>query len=240
MEHAALIEFHEVSKGYGKLLALDHLTWAVPAGTITALAGHNGAGKTTCLRLITGLLTPDSGKVNVLGLSPGRRTWEIRRRISYLPDEPFTNPHLTGTEHLAFHADVYGQSEAFKQALALAERYHLREALDRPVRTYSRGMLQRLGLIRALMVDVPILLLDEPFNALDPVALQLLCSDLQQRAAGGTCVLLTSHHLEMLRELASQIIVLKEGQLVYQGPPAAVDWTKAIALWFARDVDATL
>jgi ABC-type multidrug transport system ATPase subunit len=227
-----MIEFQHVTKRYGTFVALNNVSFTVAAGAVTALVGHNGSGKTTSLRLMVGLLVPDEGSVSVLGLTPRRQALQVRQRISYLPDAPFATPHLTGLEHLQFHADVYRQPEAVEYARELAERYRLGRVLDQPVRSYSRGMLQRLALIRALMIDVPVLLLDEPFNALDPLALALLVDDLKGRAAQGRCVLVSSHLLTMLRDLAEEVLVLRRGQLVYSGPLADVDWSQQVPLWF--------
>jgi ABC-2 type transport system ATP-binding protein len=227
-----MITFSNVSKRFGTLLALDGLTCSIPEGAISALVGQNGAGKTTCLRLISGLLAPDSGSITVLGLDPQHQGLQLRRQLSYLPDQPFANPHLTGMEHLAFHADAYGQREALKRALALARRYRLSEALARPTRTYSRGMLQRLCLIRTLMIEARAFVLDEPFNSLDPLAVQRLCDDLRAQAAAGQCVLLSSHTLPLLNDLADQLLVLKRGRLVYRGSPTAVNWQTALPAWF--------
>ncbi|GER83911.1 multidrug ABC transporter ATP-binding protein [Thermogemmatispora aurantia] len=227
-----MIEFQHITKRYGTFVALNDVSFTVTAGEVTALVGHNGSGKTTCLRLMVGLIAPDGGNVSLLGLTPQRQGLQVRRRVSYLSDAPFATPHLTGLEHLQFHADVYRQPQAIERARELAERYRLDHVLDQPIRSYSRGMLQRLALIRALMIDAAVLLLDEPFNALDPLALALLVEDLKRRAAQGRCVLVSSHLLNMLKDLAEKVLVLRRGQLVYSGPLASVDWSQQVPLWF--------
>ncbi len=232
-----MIHFHEVEKRFDTITALSHITCQIDSGEVTALVGANGAGKTTLLRLVVGLTRPDSGSVLVDDLSPIQRGVEVRRRISYMPDTPFLAPVLTGLEQLQFHADIYRQPQALERARLLAEAYHMTEALNRPTTVYSRGMQQKLALIRALMIDAPIFLLDEPFNALDPPAVLLLQSQLQERARQGGIVVVSSHLLSTLQEVAQRVLVLKGGSLLYVGSLAAIDWKAHLGDWFDLAAD---
>lgn len=232
-----MIHFQNVTKLYAGTPALNNVTFTVQAGIITALVGHNGAGKTTSLRLMVGLLTPEAGRVSVLGLDPHRQGLKVRQQVCYLSDTPFTSPHLTGEEHLQFQADVYRQPQALYRAKQLAERYRLSKALGRPVSTYSHGMVQRLALIRTLMIETPVLLLDEPFNALDPLGISLLAADLKGRATQGHSVLVSSHLLAMLQGFAQEVVVMKQGLVVYSGSIDGIDWSAHMDEWFSTELN---
>ncbi len=232
-----MIHFNEVEKHFDTITALSHITCQMGSGEVIALVGANGAGKTTLLRLVVGLTSPDRGTVLVDDLSPIHHGVEVRRRISYMPDIPFLAPVLTGLEQLQFHADIYRQPEALERAWLLADAYHMTDALNRPTAAYSRGMQQKLALIRALMINAPIFLLDEPFNALDPPAVVLLQSHLQERARQGRIVVVSSHLLSVLQDVAQRILVLKGGALLYADSLTAIDWKAHLSDWFDQTTD---
>lgn len=227
-----MISFRHVNKNYGSVTALRNVTFSIQPGAITALVGHNGAGKTTSLRMMVGLVSPDAGKIEINGLSPDRHGVRVRQQVIYAPDTPYVTQHLTGAEHLQFQADVYRQPTAMDRARQLAERYRIAGVLNHPVKTYSHGMVQKLALIRALMIDASVLLFDEPFNALDPRGIQTLTSDLKEQTQRGKTILVSSHLLAMLHNFAQDAIVLKHGQVVYCGSMNEVDWAAHMDDWF--------
>lgn len=205
-----------VSKHYGRIAAVRDVSLALNAGETVALVGHNGAGKTTLIKLMLGLIRPTGGNVQVLGADPAHGDASVRRRLGFLPESVSFHLALTGRETLAFYARlkrVEPQSmEALFDRVGLAPA-----AVDRPVRTYSKGMRQRLGLAQALLGEPRILLLDEPTSGLDPALRRHfydLVDDLRQ---GGATVLLSSHALTELEGRTDRVVILNNGVKIADG-----------------------
>ena len=212
------VEIRGVSKRYGKVTALRQLDLQLEPGEVLGLFGHNGAGKTTTMKLILGLLTPTEGQVQVLGGTPN--TPEIRRQLGYLPENVMFYPQLTGRETLHHFARIKGA--AGQQADDLLEQVGLAHAVDRRVKTYSKGMRQRLGLAQALLGNPQLLLLDEPTVGLDPIATQdlyILIDTLRQQ---GTSVVLCSHVLPGVEAHINRAAILAGGQLEATGTLASL------------------
>jgi Cu-processing system ATP-binding protein len=191
---------------------VQDLSYALEPGTVVALVGHNGAGKTTQIKMMLGLTRPDSGRIEVLGGDPRRP--ETRRHLGYLPESVQFHPGFTGRETLAFHARLKGLPEAQD---ALLDRVGLIEAAGRAVRGYSKGMRQRLGLAQALLGAPRLLLLDEPTSGLDPALRRELYGLVADLAAQGTTVLMSSHALTELDGHAERVIVLNRGRKIADG-----------------------
>lgn len=212
------VDIRGVSKRYGTMTALHQLDLQLEPGEVLGLFGHNGAGKTTTMKLILGLLTPTEGQVQVLG---GRAdTPEIRRQLGYLPENVMFYPQLTGRETLHHFARIKGAAR--QQADDLLEQVGLAHAADRRVKTYSKGMRQRLGLAQALLGDPQLLLLDEPTVGLDPIATQdlyLLIDTLRQQ---GTSVVLCSHVLPGVEAHINRAAILAAGRLEASGTLASL------------------
>ncbi len=212
------VDIRGVSKRYGAMTALHQLDLQLEPGEVLGLFGHNGAGKTTTMKLILGLLTPTEGQVRVLG---GRAdTPEIRRQLGYLPENVMFYPQLTGRETLHHFARIKGAAR--QQANDLLEQVGLAHAADRRVKTYSKGMRQRLGLAQALLGDPQLLLLDEPTVGLDPIATQdlyLLIDTLRQQ---GTSVVLCSHVLPGVEAHINRAAILAAGRLEASGTLASL------------------
>jgi ABC-type multidrug transport system ATPase subunit len=205
-----------VSKRYGRLPAVEKLTFTVEAGQICALLGPNGAGKTTTMRMLVGLTTPDSGAVRIAG-QPMHLGAVVLRRVGVLIDGPALVPHLTGSANLRLlwtAARNTWPPPALADALDLAG---LGPAIDRKVKGYSMGMKQRLMLAAALMRQPDVLVLDEPANGLDPAETRALRQHLSARAAAGATVLISSHQLAEVQLLASHLVVMNHGRLVTSG-----------------------
>jgi ABC-2 type transport system ATP-binding protein len=221
MPHAApLLRTQELTKKYGDFTAVDGLSLELRHGEIYGLLGPNGAGKTTTILMLLGLSEPTSGEARVLGLDPTRSALEVKRRVGYLPDAVGFYPGLTGRENLRYTARLNGlpRTDAEAKITSLLDEVGLAEAADRPVETYSRGMLQRLGIADALMKDPEILILDEPTTAIDPTGVtQLLALIRGFVAQRGIGVLLSSHLLEQVERLCDRIGIFSRGRLVAEG-----------------------
>ena len=200
-----------LTKRYGDVLAVDNVTFALESGTITGFLGPNGAGKTTTLRLLLGLAAPTAGSALVFGRPYAQLDEPIRRVGAVLESGDF-DPGRSGRNHLralALAAEI--DDDRVDNVLALVE---LDSASDRPVRTYSLGMRQRLGLAGALLGDPDVLVLDEPGNGLDPAGMHWLRGFLRQFADSGRTVLLSSHVLAEVAQTVDSVLILNRGRLV--------------------------
>jgi heme exporter protein A len=185
----AAIELEGLTRRYGERVALEDVTLALPRGATLVVFGPNGAGKSTLLRVLATLLRPHGGTARVLGCALPEDGWAVRGRIGLLTHEPLLYRDLSGRENLRFHARLHGVG--FDRAESLLERVGLRMRADDRVHTYSRGMVQRLAVCRAVLHDPEVLLLDEPRANLDPAAADLV-EPLIGAASGRTRVI-TSH-----------------------------------------------
>jgi Cu-processing system ATP-binding protein len=210
-----IVELEHVVKRYGTIAAVDDVSLKLEPGETVALIGHNGAGKTTLFKLMLGLSRPTSGHIRVLGDDPAAGEFTARKRLGYLPESVSFNGALTGREVLSFYARLKDAPTA--KIDDLLARVGLTVASNRPIRTYSKGMRQRLGLIQALFGDPLLLLLDEPTTGLDPALRQefyVIVQELQQK---GATIVLSSHALTELEERARRIIILNRGHVVANG-----------------------
>lgn len=216
MSGTMAIESHDLTRIFGSRKAVRGLNLRVPAGSIYGFLGPNGAGKTTTIRLLLGLLNPSSGTILIDGQLISRAHPELRSPIGALIESPSLYPNLTGRENL----------EVFRRLLDIApanvsevlQLVQLTEDSDRPVRTYSLGMRQRLGLAVALLGNPKLLVLDEPANGLDPAGIHdlrdLLRTLVRER---GATVFLSSHLLAEVEQIADRVAILDRGRLLFQG-----------------------
>ncbi|QGA50105.1 ABC transporter ATP-binding protein [Pseudomonas brassicacearum] len=203
------VDIEGVSQRYGSMTVLRDLTLSLGEGEVLGLFGHNGAGKTTVMKLILGLLKASAGQVHVLGCRPAQA--EVRRQLGYLPENVTFYPQLSGRETLRYFARLKGA--ALRQVDELLEQVGLADAADRRVKTYSKGMRQRLGLAQAVLGEPRLLLLDEPTVGLDPIATQelyLLIDRLRQR---GASIILCSHVLAGVEAHINRAAILANGCL---------------------------
>ncbi|HET6763809.1 MAG TPA: ABC transporter ATP-binding protein [Longimicrobiaceae bacterium] len=217
---ASALRMADVAVRFGRLQALASVSLDVPRGSITGLIGRNGAGKSTSIRMLAGLLLPDAGSVQVLGRGFAAQATEIRQRTGYLLAEPALFAYLTPRETLAFLAEAYGveRGEASGRVEALLSFFDLRDAADRLVDGFSTGMLKRLGLAAALVHGPELLVLDEPFETLDPLIVRKLKRLLVDYAAAGGSVLLSSHLIDAVDEICDRIAILEKGRVMVAGP----------------------
>lgn len=206
-----VLDVQGLGKSYGPYRILDDISFQVKAGDAIGFVGPNGAGKSTLLRILAGLSRPTRGRVLVAG-KQGRDP-RTRRRLGYVSHEPLVYPHLTASENLRFYADLYGVAGAPSRIDALLEEVGLAWTGTRRAMAFSRGMVQRLTLARALLPEPDILLLDEPHTGLDPEAAQGLGRILQRFRDGGGTLLLATHEFHRIPGLVDRVQVLGQGRV---------------------------
>ncbi|MCW2680067.1 MAG: type transport system ATP-binding protein [Frankiales bacterium] len=216
-----MLELVEVSKSYGSRRAVDGVSFAVPPGSLTGFVGANGAGKTTTMRVVLGIVAADGGTVTWRGAPMDA---VARRRTGYMPEERGLYPRMTVRRQLVYLARLHGASPAAGRARAdeLLERLDLGARADDQVDALSLGNQQRAQIAAALVHDPDLLLLDEPFSGLDPVAVDRLTELLRDVAAGGVPVLFSSHQLELVERLCDRVVVLAAGRVVAAGEVEAL------------------
>jgi ABC-2 type transport system ATP-binding protein len=222
---AAAIEIAGLHKTYrsrsGDKTVLTGLDLTVPAGTVTALLGPNGSGKTTTVGVLSTLLKPDSGTVRVAGYDVVREADAVRASIGVTGQITAVDDLITGAENLRLMADLHhlGRSAGRRRTAELLERFGLAEAADKPVMTYSGGMKRKLDLAMTLMGSPAVVFLDEPTTGLDPRSRRTLWDEVRALVAGGTTILLTTQYLEEADQLADTVAVLHDGRVVASGTP---------------------
>ena len=220
MATTAPIVTRGLTKRYETLTAVDRLDLEVHGGEIFGLLGQNGAGKTTTILMLLGLTEPTEGKARVVGLDPARRPLEVKRRVGYLPDAVGFYGNMTGRQNLRYTARLNGldRRDAERQIGAVFEQVGLSDRADTKADTYSRGMLQRLGIADALVKEPAVLILDEPTTSIDPFGvveiLDLLRGLVRER---GMAVLLSSHLLSQVQSVCDRVGIFAAGRLIGQG-----------------------
>jgi ABC-2 type transport system ATP-binding protein len=211
---ASVVADH-VSRWYGNVVAVNDISFALSAG-VTGLLGPNGAGKTTLLHLMSGLLQPSAGVVRVLGV-PAWRHPDMYRRVGLVPEREAVHAYLTGREFVALNARLQGLPDVAQATSRAIATVDLADAADRAIGTYSKGMRQRVKLAGALVHEPTVLLLDEPFNGMDPRQRLHMMDLLRAMAASGRTVLFSSHILEEVERLADTVLVIHAGRLAASG-----------------------
>jgi ABC-2 type transport system ATP-binding protein len=227
---APAIETERLTKRYGSARGVEDIDLRVEQGEVFGFLGPNGAGKTTLIRTLLDLLRPTSGSARVLGLDSRNDSLEIRQRVAYLPGDLELYEKLTVREHLRWLGDLAGEFDPGRMA-TLAERFQL--DLDRRVRELSKGNRQKVGLVQALMRDAEVRILDEPTSGLDPVMQHEFHRLVQEEAAGGRTVFLSSHQLDEVQVVADRVGIIREGHMV------AVEEIAALRARAVRHVHAT-
>jgi ABC-2 type transport system ATP-binding protein len=220
---APVVATESLTRRFGDQAAVDELTLNVPPGAFYGFLGANGAGKSTTINILTGLLAPSSGRATVLGHDVVREPLEVKRRIGVVPDGLALFERLTGAEQLRFVGRLHGLSraEAARRTQALLEAMELGADATKLVAGYSHGMRKKLALACALIHNPRLLFLDEPFEGIDAVAAKGIRDLLARLVAGGeTTVFLTSHVLEIVERLCTHVAIIDRGRLVAQGPIA--------------------
>lgn len=219
MTAKAMVVTDKLTKRYGTLTALHELSLSVPRGEILALVGPNGAGKTTALSILAGLLTPTSGAARIGGHDVQTESEPVKRILAFLPDQPFLYDQLTVAETLGFIGGIYQlkPEELRSRSADLLGLFGLAGMLHRRVSQLSFGMKSRLVLISSLIHEPQVLIMDEPFFGLDPQTLRLIKRLLMERAAQGLTVMLSTHQLAAVEDMAHRIAVLEHGTMIALG-----------------------
>jgi len=219
-----VIEIRSLVKSFGPRAALAGVDLSLDKGEFVTLVGPNGAGKTTLLRILATLSRPTSGTVRIAGLDPAHAGTEIRRSLGFLSHRTLLYEDLSAEQNLRFYARMYGlEDDGAERISALLERVGLAQRRHDLVRTFSRGMQQRLTVARAVLHSPQVLLLDEPYTGLDPQAAQALTALLANLAGQGCTLLLTTHDLDRGLAVGQRMVVMAQGRIVYDKPRAALD-----------------
>ena len=213
----AIVSIEKVTRSFGSLTAVGDLSLSLGRGEIMGFLGTNGAGKTTTIKMLTGLLKPTAGTVRVLGGDPSDPM--TRQRLGYMPETAYYYPYLNARELLAFYGGICGLDARTirERGERLLERVGLAEAAKRPLKTYSKGMLQRAGIAQALLADPDLLILDEPFTGLDPLARIQFRELMRELRDEGKSIFFSSHELGETELLCDKVAIMKQGTCVYQG-----------------------
>jgi ABC-2 type transport system ATP-binding protein len=225
-----LLHTEQLTKNYGRLRALDRLTLAVQPGEIMGLLGPNGSGKSTALRLLVGFLKPTAGRANIGGYDCWRESVQARRQLAYLPGELRLYENMTGRQLVRF-LGLLRQQIVRDDVDKLAQRLDL--DLDRPIADLSSGMKRKAALLQVLLPRVPLLILDEPTNTLDPVMRDELLGQLLEARQRGQAVLFSSHVLTEVERVCDRVAILRQGRLVHMQDMSELRQAQRIHVRFA-------
>ncbi len=213
------IQLSHVSKRYGRQEVLCDISFQLQPGDVVGFLGRNGAGKSTCMKIITGGVCPDSGQVEVCGHSLVDEPMEARRCMGYLPENNPLYGEMTPRVYLQYVAGVYRIDKAETRVETLLEQFHLQVEADKPIACLSKGNKQRVGLAQALIHDPKVLVLDEPFSGLDPMQLGEM-HELVRTIQVDKAILFSSHSLSEVADLCSRLLILHDGVLKVDAPIA--------------------
>ncbi len=214
-----MIETHELTKDFDSFRAVDSVTLTVEAGTVLALLGPNGAGKTTSVRMMTSILAPTSGWARVAGYNVVTQAEQVRAHVGVLTEQHGLYERMKALEYLDFFGQVYGLPPAARRRRAreLMARFGLADALDKRLGEYSKGMKQKLALVRAMLHDPPVLLLDEPTSAMDPQSAKQVRDAIIELQRDERTFLITTHNLTEAQALADRIAIIRRGRIIANG-----------------------
>jgi sodium transport system ATP-binding protein len=216
-----MIEVKSLQKSFGKVTALDGLTFSAPEGQITGLLGPNGAGKTTCLRTIYGLLKADTGEALIDGIDASKSPLEARRKIGIFPDKFGLYERLTAREQIAYFATLHGMAGDSGAAAVeeVVQRLDMSAIADRRATGFSQGQRMKVALAQAIVHRPKHLILDEPSRGLDVMSTRILRDLLRELKAQGTSILFSSHVMQEVAALCDQVVVVAAGKVAAQGTP---------------------
>ncbi len=220
-----MIDVDGLSKLYENHLAVDAISFRLHPGQICGLVGPNGAGKTTTMRCLAGLIPATAGEINIAGIDVTTDATELKRRLTYVPDDPPLFDDLTVGEHLEFIGRIYDVEDAMTRASELLNQFDLATKYQAGATTLSRGMRQKLAVCCAYLASPQVLLLDEPLTGLDPPGIRTLLDSIRRRAEDGATVIISSHLLAMIQDVCSHLLVMKRGEAVFFGHKSELNQT---------------
>lgn len=214
-----MLRIEHLTKKYGEKVAVDDLSLHIKAGQIYGFIGHNGAGKTTTIKAVCGISSFDGGEIYIDGVSIKNDPIGCKKKIAYIPDNPDLYDFLSGIKYLNFIADVYeiSKSDREERIRKYADMFELTKDLANPVSSYSHGMKQKLALISALIHSPRLMVLDEPFVGLDPIASHSLKQLMRDMCKNGCAIFFSTHVLEVAEKLCDRIAIIRNGKLVVTG-----------------------
>ena len=214
-----MLKIEHLTKAYGEKKAVDDLNLHIAPGEIYGFIGHHGAGKTTTLKSVAGILQFDAGEIYIDGMPIKENPLECKRRFAYIPDNPDLYDYMTGIKYLNFIADIFGVGANDRQARIrkYADALELTADLAQPVAAYSHGMKQKLAIISAWLHQPKLILMDEPFVGLDPKASHLLKEMMREVCDEGGAIFFSTHVLEVAEKLCDKVAIIKGGRLVRSG-----------------------
>ncbi len=220
MSEKAMLEIRNYSKSYGgEKKAADDVSLTVMSGDIYGFIGHNGAGKSTTIRAVVGVLDFTEGEIFIDGHSVKTEPMECKKVTAYIPDNPDLYENLTGIQYLNFIADVFdiGAAEREERIKKYADTFEITDALGDQIGSYSHGMKQKVAIISALIHEPRLLVLDEPFVGLDPKATFTLKEIMHDMCAKGTAVFFSTHVLDVAEKLCNKVAIIKQGRIIASG-----------------------
>ena len=214
-----MLRIEHLTKNYGTKTAVDDLSLHIQPGEIYGFIGHNGAGKTTTLKAVTGIIQFDSGEIYVGGRSVKAEPIECKKQIAYIPDNPDLYEYMTGIQYLNFIADIFcvDPETRAKRIHEYASVFELEPSLAMPISSYSHGMKQKLAIISALIHEPKLVIMDEPFVGLDPVASHTLKGYMRDICNAGGAIFFSTHVLEVAEKLCDKVAIIKSGKLIKAG-----------------------
>ncbi|MGI8394141.1 ABC transporter ATP-binding protein [Leucobacter sp. W1038] len=223
-QNPVVLRTEQLTKSYGQVLAAAEISIEVHAGSFTGIVGPNGAGKTTVLSMISGVNRPTSGRITVHGIDVWSDGPAAKRVLGTLPDRLRLFDRLSGAQLLYYAGVLHGvdESSLAQRASELAKAFGLEPALDRPVSDYSAGMQKKIGLACAMIHAPEVLVLDEPFEAIDPVSASNVTEILEKFVGGGGSVIMSSHSLDLIQRVCDNVVVIVDGSVIAQGTVDAV------------------
>ncbi len=214
-----MLKIEHLTKTYGEKKAVDDLTLHINPGEIFGFIGHNGAGKSTTIKSVVGILNFEQGSITINGKSIVDNPIECKKEIAYIPDNPDLYEFMSGIKYLNFIADVFAIPEAERQERIrkYADMLEITGDLGQPISAYSHGMKQKLALISAWIHSPKLIVMDEPFVGLDPMATHLLKELMREHCNAGGAIFFSTHVLEVAEKLCDKVAIIKQGRLVKEG-----------------------
>lgn len=214
-----MLRFEHLTKKYGDKVVVDDLNLEIKEGQIYAFIGHNGAGKTTSIKCAVGILNFEQGEIFIDGQNIKSNPIECKKKIAYIPDNPDIYEYMTAIQYLNFIADVFEVPQAVreKRINKYADMFEIKDNLAQPVSSFSHGMKQKLVITGALLHEPKLMIMDEPFVGLDPIATHKLKELMKEMCKNGTAIFFSTHVLEVAEKLCDMVAIIKGGKLLKSG-----------------------